>query len=62
MKLVPVTDTKGVTLANTLLQQLSEMGIHLKYLRGQGYDGASPMSGQFQGCAAIIRESYPSRG
>jgi hypothetical protein len=59
LKFVPVTDTKGVTLANTLKQSLSEMGINLNHLRGQGYDGATSMSGKFQGCAVIMREQFP---
>jgi len=32
----------------------------LKYLGGQGYDGAAAMSGKFNGVQACIRESYHS--
>lgn len=32
----------------------------MKYLRGQGYDGAASISGKFNGVQACIRESYHS--
>ena len=31
----------------------------LKHLRGQGYDGASSMGGQFQSWASILSEIFP---
>ena len=31
----------------------------LEYLRGQGYDGAAAMSGEFRGAQAVIKEEYP---
>lgn len=34
-------------------------GINCDFLYGQGYDGASNMSGQFQGVQAQIRSKYP---
>lgn len=34
-------------------------GIDCEFLYGQGYDGASNMSGQFQGVQAHIRVKYP---
>jgi len=36
------------------MQTLGKIGIDLKYLRGQGCDGASSMSSRFQGFAAIV--------
>ena len=35
------------------------MEINLKYFKRQGYEGASSMSGQFQGSAAVVREYFP---
>jgi len=38
---------------------LMSFGIDCEFLYGQGYDGASNMSGQFQGVQAHIRVKYP---
>lgn len=38
---------------------LSKCGIDCSYLHGQGYDGASNMSGQFRGVQSIVRLKYP---
>jgi len=40
------------------MQTLGKIGIDLKYLRGQGCDGASSMSSRFQGFAAIVLWSF----
>ncbi|GBM63244.1 hypothetical protein AVEN_52647-1 [Araneus ventricosus] len=45
---VPVSDVTGAGLANTVLETLSILGLDLKKMRGQGYDGASTMRGQFR--------------
>lgn len=34
------------------------MKIKVQYLRGQGYDGAASMSGQFKGVQACIKKEY----
>ena len=49
---VPVKSTTGETLSETILEKLKIWGLEIKYLRGQGYDGASNMSGAFKGVAA----------
>lgn len=59
LKFVPVSDVTGKGLATTLLTTLEEIGIDVKYLRGQGYDGAASMSGQFNGVQAHITKHYP---
>ncbi|GBN31399.1 Zinc finger MYM-type protein 1 [Araneus ventricosus] len=46
---VPVYDVTGAGLANTILETLSILGLDLKKMRGQGYDGAATMRGQFRG-------------
>jgi hypothetical protein len=57
---VPVYDVTGQGLANTLMSSLTSLGLDLNNLRGQGYDGASAMSGQFRGVQAFISEKVPS--
>lgn len=59
-KFVPVTDLSGRSLAQTIVDELKTLKIDLKYLKGQGYDGAASMSGKFNGVQACIRESYHS--
>ncbi|XP_060845979.1 zinc finger MYM-type protein 1-like [Rhopalosiphum padi] len=56
---VPVTDVTGMGLANTLLNTLDKLGIDLKYLRGQGFDGAATMSGCFNGVQSHVTKKYP---
>lgn len=38
---------------------LKSCGINCEYLIGQGYDGASNMSGKYKGVQALVREKYP---
>ncbi|XP_060556589.1 52 kDa repressor of the inhibitor of the protein kinase-like [Ruditapes philippinarum] len=35
------------------------LGVQMDYIRGQGYDGASKMSGLYRGVQARIRQQYP---
>ncbi|XP_029340930.1 zinc finger MYM-type protein 1-like [Acyrthosiphon pisum] len=56
---VPVHDVTGHGLATVLLNTLKELGLDLDKLRGQGYDGAATMSGNFRGVQAIVKNSYP---
>lgn len=51
-------NTSGEILANTLLDSLKNFGIHLQYLRGQGYDGAAAMSGRFNSVQVIVKKQY----
>lgn len=50
---------KGEILANTFLDCLRQHGVDLTKLRGQGYDGASNMSGKHRGVQAVVRQQYP---
>lgn len=59
LQFVPVYDVTGQGLAKVITESLSSFGIDLRYLRGQGYDGAAAMSGRFNGVQALIRESHP---
>jgi len=49
---VPVPSTTDKDLASTILTQLSQLGLNLDHMRGQGYDGASNMSGKYRGVHA----------
>jgi len=59
LKFDPVQSTTGQNLADVLLETLNNFGIDLNFLRRQGYDGASSMSGQFKGVQAFISNKYP---
>lgn len=56
---VSVTDVTCMGLANTLLNTLDKLGINLKYLRGQGFDGAATMSGCSNGVPSHVTKKYP---
>jgi len=56
---VPVSSTTGKDLASTILTQLSQLGLNLERMHGQGYDGASNMSGKYRGVQARVKELYP---
>ena len=49
----------GANLAATLLRFFSENGIDISKCRGQTYDNASNMSGQYKGMQAKIKEVSP---
>lgn len=51
---------RGEVLANTFLHCLRENGVDLTKLRGQGYDGASNMSGKHRGVQAVVQQQFPS--
>ncbi|XP_025424947.1 zinc finger MYM-type protein 1-like [Sipha flava] len=58
LSFVPVADLTGKGLSNIILDFLEQSGIDCAYLFGQGYDGASTMSGEFHGVQSYIREKY----
>ncbi|CAI6377563.1 unnamed protein product [Macrosiphum euphorbiae] len=49
----------GSDLASSILNALSSCGIDCDFLYGQGYDGASNMSGKYNGVQTVIRQKYP---
>ncbi|XP_054719186.1 zinc finger MYM-type protein 1-like [Uloborus diversus] len=49
---VPVNDVTGKGLCTTIKDTLSNLGIDLHNLRGQGYDGVLAMRGEFRGVQA----------
>ncbi|XP_022164655.1 52 kDa repressor of the inhibitor of the protein kinase-like [Myzus persicae] len=54
LKLVIVENASGFNLSKIILHQLDDLGLNIKYLRGQGYDGGANMSGKYQGVQAQI--------
>ena len=57
---VHVQDTKSETLFQELLSFLEQFGLDIGKLRGQAFDGASNMRGEFNGLQALIRSKAPS--
>ena len=51
--------TTGQALSNILKDILLRLGLDIKYLRFQTYDGASNMTGKENGCQAIMKKSQP---
>lgn len=49
----------GKGLSNTLISTLELIGIHCNYMVGQGFDGATVMSGVFHGAHVYVQEKYP---
>ncbi|KAK9075908.1 hypothetical protein SSX86_004238 [Deinandra increscens subsp. villosa] len=58
--LVHVTDTSALSLKSAIDDLFSRYGLSLSKLRGQGYDGASNMAGEFNGLRALILKENPS--
>ena len=56
---VQVPRTTGEILSSTIESKLLKFGLNLSKLRGQGYDGASNMSGHTNGCQALLKAKYP---
>ncbi|CAF1351809.1 unnamed protein product [Didymodactylos carnosus] len=46
-------------LAKLILEELNELDLDPSFIVGQGYDGCSAMSGEFNGCHAFIQRLFP---
>jgi hypothetical protein len=57
--MVEASNSTGEALAQKLLDVLSELGLSLEQLVGQGYDGGSNMRGDIQGVQKRILEKCP---
>jgi hypothetical protein len=55
----PVKDKTGPGIKAAIIKGLQQAHSDLSNLRGQGYDGASPMKGHLGGCATVIYKDYP---
>ena len=51
--------TSGEAISNLITNTLRKYGLDLRYLCGQGYDGAGNLAGKYQCAAAIIQQAYP---
>ncbi|KAK8940884.1 hypothetical protein KSP39_PZI009869 [Platanthera zijinensis] len=58
--IVHVSDTSAQSLKLALLQFFSEHGLSITRIRGQGYDGASNMRGEFNGLKTLIMNENSS--
>ena len=54
-----LSGVSGEALASTILKQLSEWALDLRFLRGQAYDGAGAMAGCSKGVATRIQDKFP---
>uniref|UniRef100_A0A8I6YC41 DUF4371 domain-containing protein n=1 Tax=Hordeum vulgare subsp. vulgare TaxID=112509 RepID=A0A8I6YC41_HORVV len=54
-----VPDTTSTSLKKALLEVFAKHGLLVARLRGQGYDGASNMRGEFNGLQKLIRDENP---
>ncbi|KAM0041989.1 putative ribonuclease H-like superfamily [Helianthus debilis subsp. tardiflorus] len=58
--IVHVKDTASTTLKQATDDLLASNQLSIKHVRGQGYDGASNMQGEFNGLKALILKDNPS--
>ncbi|KAF0922081.1 hypothetical protein E2562_024654, partial [Oryza meyeriana var. granulata] len=54
-----VKETTSEALKTSVVEVLGEHGLHISNLRGQGYDGASNMRGEFNGLQKLICDENP---
>ncbi|CAI6370250.1 unnamed protein product [Macrosiphum euphorbiae] len=59
LKFIIVESLTGSDLSAAILNGLVECGLDCAFLIGQGYDGASNMSGKVQGVKSYIQTKYP---
>ncbi|KAJ3699800.1 hypothetical protein LUZ61_003505 [Rhynchospora tenuis] len=59
LDIVHVKDTAALTLKNSICCVLSDNNLSLQDVRGQGYDGASNMRGEWNGLKALILKECP---
>ncbi|KAJ1697371.1 hypothetical protein LUZ63_005883 [Rhynchospora breviuscula] len=59
LDIVHVKDTAALTLKNSICAVLSTNNLSVQDIRGQGYDGASNMRGEWNGLQALILKECP---
>ncbi|GJV89087.1 zinc finger MYM-type protein 1-like protein [Tanacetum coccineum] len=59
LDLVHVTDTSAITLKTNLWKKLLQYEFNTSKIRGQGYDGASNMRGEWNGLQALVCKDCP---
>ena len=60
--LVKLERVHAVDISNALQDVIRKVGLSLSQLRGQGYDGASTMSGERGGVQKLLMERQPTQG
>ena len=55
-----MTVQNAEAVATAIKRKLVDLGLDLRNIVGQGYDGASVMSGRQNGVQALIRRDYPN--
>ena len=53
-------EATGNEIANKILEELNLYGVDLSKMRGQGYNGAASMSGQFNCVQKHVRSQIPT--
>ncbi|XP_039144034.1 zinc finger MYM-type protein 1-like [Dioscorea cayenensis subsp. rotundata] len=59
LDIVHVKDTTALTLKQEICSVLSHHNLNIQNIRGQGYDGASNMRGEWNGLQALILQECP---
>ncbi|KAJ1287442.1 hypothetical protein BS78_02G010000 [Paspalum vaginatum] len=59
LDLIHVTDTAALTLKDSICAVLADNNLSVQDIRGQGYDGASNMRGEWSGLKALILKECP---
>ena len=49
----------GREIANMIMKSIKDLGLDLRYCRGQGYDGAGNMAGKCNRASTLIQRQYP---
>ncbi|XP_065650443.1 52 kDa repressor of the inhibitor of the protein kinase-like [Hydra vulgaris] len=49
------TGTSGLNIATNILKTLKEFGLDIQRCRGQSYDGAASMAGEYKGVSSLIK-------
>lgn len=59
LKFIPIHGHSSQHLQEVVVNTLQDLGIDLKYCRGQSYDNASNMSGRYSGLQARLKKNFP---
>jgi hypothetical protein len=59
LDIIHVTDTCALTLKQAICAVLADNNLNVRDIRGQGYDGASNMRGEWNGLKALILNECP---
>jgi len=56
---VEMASTTGTAIKDAIKTEIEKVGLSFDFLRGQGYDGGSNMSGKNNGVQALILQEQP---